>query len=291
MTKQNSRTIPIKSPDSDIEEVALAAPKTYKINVAKRDVPKTYKINVPTHKINVPKRTSNVAKREVSAPAPAKKCEAPTSELPVAKKIKDFPKSLDNEVAPFLDAPQKLSQNTMLEKIEHINDKHIHSLLQCPFIDQKVKTKLRRLKKHKVGKNLYRTEYAYSANYDDRGRRWARGPSLQNIEARDHPYRQFLSWPDYHDIDQSNSGPTIIQHLLKKHSINCPEMDDYVTNRSTILEEKKLTKQNVMEMLTYAPRKITDPLFAAIHATIYKKLIPHLQVDYPDIWRRVLASK
>ncbi|KAJ3265502.1 hypothetical protein HK104_006294, partial [Borealophlyctis nickersoniae] len=221
----------------------------------------------------------------VPAPSTAK------TKKDVAKK--PVPKSLDDEGSSILDAQlsAKLSQKTVLEKIEHINDKHIRALLQCPFVDQTVKTKLRRLKKHKVGKNLYRTEYAYSANYDDRGGRWARGTSLQNIEARDHPYRQFLSCPKYHDIDQSNSAPTIIQHLLKKHSINCPEMDDYVSNRSTILEEKKLTKQNVMEMLTYAPRKIADPLFAAIHATIYNKLFSHLQADYPDIWKRVLASK
>ncbi|KAJ3279738.1 hypothetical protein HK104_001187, partial [Borealophlyctis nickersoniae] len=182
-------------------------------------------------------------------PAPANKRKAPTSELPVPKILKDVSKSVDNEGTTMFDAPQKLSQNTVIEKIEHINDKHIRALLQCPFVNQKVKTKLRRLKKHKVGKNLYRTEYAYSANYDDRGRRWARGPSLQNIEARDHPYRQFLSWPDYHNTDQGNSAPTIIRHLLKKHSINCPEMDKYVSNRSTILEERNLTKQDVMYML------------------------------------------
>ncbi|KAJ3255965.1 hypothetical protein HK104_007113, partial [Borealophlyctis nickersoniae] len=70
MSKQNKRTIPIKSsclePDSDIEEVAPAPPAKEQKDVAKK-------------------------------PAPAKKREAPTSELPVAKKIKDFPKSLDDE--------------------------------------------------------------------------------------------------------------------------------------------------------------------------------------------------
>ncbi|KAJ3274452.1 hypothetical protein HK104_004089, partial [Borealophlyctis nickersoniae] len=72
MSKQNNRTVTIRSPcpesDSDIEEVSTAVSALAK---TKKDVAKK--------------------------PAPAKKCEAPTSELPVAKKIKDVPKSLDDE--------------------------------------------------------------------------------------------------------------------------------------------------------------------------------------------------
>ncbi|KAI9093872.1 hypothetical protein DFS34DRAFT_687727 [Phlyctochytrium arcticum] len=187
----------------------------------------------------------------------------------------------------------KLSSDTALEKFEYINDIHIKYCLQSPFVLHKLKTRLRALKHRKVGKNLYRTEYAYSekGSLEQIGRLWARGLSLQNLEARDNHFRQYLAAGRYHDIDQVNSIFTLIAHLFKQHSITCDALTHYVENRSTILTEKNIDKQEVVSMMLFAGRKISDPFFSEIHSVIYTTLCPILKIEYPDIWEKVRTSR
>ncbi|KAI9093521.1 hypothetical protein DFS34DRAFT_666408 [Phlyctochytrium arcticum] len=187
----------------------------------------------------------------------------------------------------------KLSINTALEKFEYINDIHIKYCLQSPYVEHKLKTRLRALKHRKVGKNLYRTEYAYSekGSQEQIGRLWARGLSLQNLEARDNHFRQYLAAGQYHDIDQVNSIFPLIAHLFKRNSITCDALTNYVENRSTILAQKKIDKQAVVSMMLFAGRKISDPLFAEIHSALYTTLCPILKNEYPDIWDKVRISR
>ncbi|KAI9104896.1 hypothetical protein DFS34DRAFT_663985 [Phlyctochytrium arcticum] len=170
----------------------------------------------------------------------------------------------------------KLSINTALEKFEYINDIHIKYCLQSPYVEHKLKTRLRALKHRKVGKNLYCTEYAYSekGSQEQIGRLWARGLSIQNLEARDNHFRH-----------------TLIAHLFKRNSITCDALTNYVENRSTILAQKKIDKQAVVSMMLFAGRKISDPLFAEIHSALYTTLCPILKNEYPDIWDKVRISR
>src|SRR4051794_13811618 len=115
-------------------------------------------------------------------------------------------------------------------------------------MDPKVKTTLRSLKrsKRKVEKNMFRTEYSYAKTaIKGTDRLWARGTSLQNTEARDNQFRQYLSRGKYHDIDQVNSAPVPWKHLCEVHSVSNPNLDDYVALRSEILQEKDITKQDI----------------------------------------------
>ncbi len=40
----------------------------------------------------------------------------------------------------------------------------------------------------------------------------------------------------YHDIDMVNAQPTIIQHLCRENNLECPNLDEYVSNRDALLD-------------------------------------------------------
>jgi hypothetical protein len=53
------------------------------------------------------------------------------------------------------------------------------------------------------------------------------------------------------DIDIKNSQPNIIRSICKKHNILCLTLDEYVKNRSDILEKNKLQKMDFISSMNF----------------------------------------
>ncbi|KAJ3026613.1 hypothetical protein HK097_006335, partial [Rhizophlyctis rosea] len=174
-------------------------------------------------------------------------------------------------------------------KLEYIWDGGLKQLLQCPTISAKDKKELRKLKRFKIGPNCYEIQYNYGQNSDGRGRLYGWG--LQCMRARTLPLRQYLCGRQYHDIDQVNSTPMLYLHLLKKNNLVCPELENYVQNRQECLDRWSLDKRGFLILLNKATIAPTAPEVHAIHDVLYKKLMPILRPQYPDIANKVLHSK
>ncbi|TPX53669.1 hypothetical protein PhCBS80983_g06244 [Powellomyces hirtus] len=83
----------------------------------------------------------------------------------------------------------------------------------------------------------------------------------------------------------------IVRHSLEKYSLPTEDVAYFLLNREDILAERNMTKEAVMNLLLYAPRKINDDLFRRIHTLLYTALVPHLQQDFPLVWKKTKASK
>ena len=79
-------------------------------------------------------------------------------------------------------------------------------------------------------KKLYKHSEA-----SDKGRLYG----SDSIQALDAIIRGYLFRGNTTDIDQVNSHPVLLRCISKKHKIRCPILDEYVKNRSTILEDLK----------------------------------------------------
>ncbi|KAG5176693.1 hypothetical protein JKP88DRAFT_249335 [Tribonema minus] len=73
--------------------------------------------------------------------------------------------------------------------------------------------------------------YAF-AGKSEYGRKFAKGPSLQNFP-RD--IRAILTYGLLHDLDMENAHMHIIQYLCREYGITCPQLDYYIEHRDEIL--------------------------------------------------------
>ncbi|DAC81665.1 TPA_asm: PolA-S3H [Powellomyces chytrid fungus MELD virus 3] len=104
--------------------------------------------------------------------------------------------------------------------------------------------------------------------------------------------RNYIAGEFSHDLDMVNTLPTLLHHLLEIHGIACPHMDAYVTDRATCLQEWNLAKQRVISMLLSKKHRDTDPLpLQHMHHVVHQRLLPILQNQQADLWKRVKASK
>jgi phage/plasmid-associated DNA primase len=186
----------------------------------------------------------------------------------------------------------KLCPNAAVTLEEYMNDNRITEMLCSPFVPDNLKRGLRQLKKRKIDDNTYRIEYAHALNaVPGTGRLFARGTSLQNLEARCHQFRQYLASDRLHDIDQINSMPLILNHLCSINDVTNPNLQYYVEHRSEILDLYNLEKGAVLAILLFRPRKVENEFFKSIHQSLYDSLVPKLKLVYPDIWKKVAASR
>lgn len=173
----------------------------------------------------------------------------------------------------------------------------MENLLRNEKISTDIKLSLQALKEdkahRKVGDNYYRTQYAFSLGCaEEMGRLYPRGVSLLYMKTNQVPIRQYLAAGKLQDIDQCNSVFTLYNHLFKHYSIDCKNLQYYAKNREKVLKTcTHLTKQDVCSYMNNKHATIQDPFFKEIHDKIYNVLIPLLQKDYPEAWKKTLAER
>ncbi|KAJ3049525.1 hypothetical protein HK097_009499, partial [Rhizophlyctis rosea] len=176
----------------------------------------------------------------------------------------------------------------IVKKTELASVYRIKDLLARETLPKESKTQLKRyLKQHKKGDTF---DVTYNRSIKNFGRLRASPEGLQTIQRN---CRCYISAHYYHDVDIVNCAPTILLHLFQKFKLSSPTLEAYVQDRSKILEEHKVTKQDVISMLFSKRVWTKDPFFIEMHKDTYERLIPILQKDefFGKIWAIVKKSQ
>jgi hypothetical protein len=192
----------------------------------------------------------------------------------------------------FRPFPNATDREYPMVKFEFISDKGLADLLACPMVLAEHKAQFKALRKKRAGPNTYRVEYNYGKSAErGMGRLYGNGACLQGIKARSEPHRQFLCGREYHDIDQVNSAPALYLHLLQQNNLVCPELTEYVADRATCLSRWNMKKKDFLATLNRQQPPAGPKEVVAIHSVIYEKLLPLLRPLYPEIVKKVKASR
>jgi len=99
----------------------------------------------------------------------------------------------------------------------------------------------------KIIKNnfIMKTTYHYSVC----GRYYAKG--AMNLQKLLNEFRGFICKNNMTDVDIKNSQPNIIRAICKKHNILCLTLDEYVKNRTDILEQNNLQKMDFIASMNF----------------------------------------
>lgn len=178
---------------------------------------------------------------------------------------------------------------TFIEKVEFADEERILQLVKSPHIKTETKAVLRKyLKNNRVGVNQFRVEYYYPDDVRI-GRLYARnGLGLQSFPK---DVRAYIASSLYKDFDIVMCLPSITAFMFREKGIDETTIQKYLQNRSQILEQKNLTKEEAHSYLCNAPITPQDSFFQDIHSKIYKTLVPALKIQFPDLWKRVLKLK
>ncbi|KAJ3051604.1 hypothetical protein HK097_007366 [Rhizophlyctis rosea] len=176
----------------------------------------------------------------------------------------------------------------ILTKIEIANESRVRKLIKCQTITPEVRTAWKRYLKQRKDKNAFEVIYERSKNIF--GRLMATPEGLQRMERNS---RAYVSGQFYIDADIENCAPTILNWLLQKNQIPSPTFERYVAERANILEENKVTKQDVISMIFNRRPPRGNEFFLEMHKDVYEKLIPKLQEDetYKKVWQVVKKSR
>ncbi|KAJ3036742.1 hypothetical protein HK097_003747 [Rhizophlyctis rosea] len=188
--------------------------------------------------------------------------------------------------------PNAADRDYPMLKLEFVSDKGLADLINSPMLLDEHRAQFKALMKRRVGKNTYKTEYNYGKKAAKvMGRLYGNGACLQGIKSRSEPHRQFLCGSEYHDIDQVNSAPTLFLHLLAKNNLVSPELEKYVADRATCLSRWNMKKRDFLATLNRQQPPAGPADVKAIHSVIYEKLYPILRPQYPEIVKKVKASR
>ncbi|KAJ3029754.1 hypothetical protein HDV00_009440 [Rhizophlyctis rosea] len=182
--------------------------------------------------------------------------------------------------------------DSIITLYEKADERRLRALIKNPHIESNLKKKLKGYMKNWVATDTFKVEYTYSRfAYNESGRLSARsGFGFQHF-TRD--VRAYLCGHLVDDIDQINSLPTILSQLFKRHNITCAELDEYVSQRASVLERERLTKEAVIIAMNnkHPPR---SQFLKIIHECVYKRLVPILQQGdgfYATYWQHILKMK
>lgn len=81
--------------------------------------------------------------------------------------------------------------------------------------------------------------YRQVNDLSERGRWFSKGPSLQNIPRE---IRHTISSKYYHDIDVVCCHPVLLQQICHNKGIACPNLDNYIVNRTELFAELALDR-------------------------------------------------
>ena len=110
--------------------------------------------------------------------------------------------------------------------------------------------------------NIVKNNYIVKTKYTHNpcGRYYTTGH--MNLQILMNELRGFLCKSNMTDLDIKNSEPTIIRSICKKYNILCPYLDEYVKNRTKILEDNKLNKMMMIASMNfYKHNKKIDNVF------------------------------
>lgn len=88
--------------------------------------------------------------------------------------------------------------------------------------------------------------------------------------------RNFICNDFFIDIDIKNCLPVLLKQFCEKKSLICPELNDYVLNRDSILKKYNVDKQYVCSLLFNKNHTGMNQFFLKIHNFVYKNVIPYL---------------
>jgi hypothetical protein len=81
------------------------------------------------------------------------------------------------------------------------------------------------------------------------------GEGIQNLPTK---FRGLIC-KNMTDCDIKNCHPQIIYNLCKKHNIECKYLEDYITNRKTLIEEGRCSKMDILKSMNKKqPLKVDD---------------------------------
>ncbi|KAJ3269129.1 hypothetical protein HK104_005180 [Borealophlyctis nickersoniae] len=183
--------------------------------------------------------------------------------------------------------------DTAIKLYERVDKKKLRLLVNNNYIDSNLKKKLKAYLKHnRVQENLFKVEYTFSKYaYLESRRLFCRtGSGIQSFpgDVRSFPSAQFVD-----NIDQVNSAPTIVQYLLKKYAISCPELDEYINSCAAALQREGLTKRKVISAL-YNKRTPYNCFLKKIQYCVYESLVPILKSGdnyWSQYWQHVKHLK
>lgn len=91
-------------------------------------------------------------------------------------------------------------------------------------------------------------KYYYSKKLNNKGRLFVRGFGLQSCQ---NAVRGFLVDKSYNDYDMVNAAPSILKYLVKEYLSHksYPNLDNYILNRTKLLNEYKLSKLDVLKCI------------------------------------------
>jgi phage/plasmid-associated DNA primase len=134
---------------------------------------------------------------------------------------------------------------------EIINTENLDKIIKARRLDASQLTRLKNLQKRLKDQGGFCHEVDFIQNSTDGvGRLWPKlnAPSVQGMK-RD--VRKALTCDTYTDIDMVNAHPCILSQLFKRLNLDCPRLDEYITNREVLL-------QGVMEVVDDVVNALPD---------------------------------
>lgn len=109
-------------------------------------------------------------------------------------------------------------------------------------------------------------------------------------------YRNYFANEFYNQIDMNNCVPRIVNDLLKKNEISCPNLDLYANDRNVYLEKYSVTKHDVLAMMNQSYCSKENPctqidFFSNIWDSIYKEFIPKMKETESKLYSKILKKK
>lgn len=93
------------------------------------------------------------------------------------------------------------------------------------------------------------------------------------------------------DYDIVNCHPVLLEQLFHKNGLQCPNLTEYVTNRSEVLKKYNIDKQHMMFVMFHSNYFSNNEFFVDIHHDIYSKLIPLLIKDNKEMYEHAKKCK
>lgn len=121
--------------------------------------------------------------------------------------------------------------------------------------------------------------YKYS-NQHNFGRVYSKF-GLQGLSSQ---IRNYICHENCYDIDIVNCHPVLLEQVFHKNGLTCPNLTEYVKDRSSILKKYNVDKQHMMYVMFNSNYFSSNDFFIDINNDIFNKLIPILIKDNKQMY-------
>ena len=119
---------------------------------------------------------------------------------------------------------------------EIINTENLDRIIKAKRLDTGQLTQLQRLRKRLKEHDGYAHKVDFALNPQERRGRLYPKRGASSVQGLKRDVRKALTHDSYTDIDMVNAHPCILSQLFKRHSLECPYLDEYIASREEHLE-------------------------------------------------------